>query len=67
MLRSLATALRDGTMPANLPALRETHDSLRAESPTTLTDETDLMVDSLNTIAALLASDRHASNRGTPG
>jgi hypothetical protein len=51
----------------NLPSLRETHDSLRAESPTTLTDETDLMVDSLNTIAALLASNPHASNRRTLG
>jgi hypothetical protein len=54
MLRALAAALRDGTPPANLPPLRQTYDALRSSSQSTLIDETDLMVDSLNTIADLL-------------
>lgn len=62
-LRALAAALRDSTIPTHLPPLRQTHDALQSASPTTLTDETDLMVDSLNTIAALLATDQHARER----
>jgi uncharacterized membrane protein YccC len=65
-LRALATALRDSTAPADLPPLRQTHDALRSSSPTTLTDETDLMVDSLNTIAALLATDHHTKGTQAP-
>ncbi len=53
-LRALAEALRTGTVPAPLPPLRQTQLALASGSGV-LNDETDLMVDSVNTMAELLA------------
>ncbi len=58
--RSLAAAVRNGTPPRDIPPLRETHGRLRAASKSTLMEETDLIVDSLNTIAELLGAQRVA-------
>ncbi len=52
-LRGLADALRRGIPPPLLPPLRQTQLAL-ASGHGLLRDETDLMVDSVNTIAALL-------------
>jgi uncharacterized membrane protein YccC len=54
MHSALARAIRTGTPPSEVPPLRQTHDELRATAKTSLFDETDLMVDSLNTVADLL-------------
>ena len=53
-LTVLATALRSGTAPPELPPLRQTQLALNAATNDLVRDETDLMVDSLNTIASLL-------------
>lgn len=54
-LRALAAALRTGAPVPALPPLRQTQLALAAGSGV-LRDETDLMVDSVNTMAALLAT-----------
>ncbi len=54
-LRALAAALRTGAPVPALPPLRQSQLALAAGSGV-LKDETDLMVDSVNTMAALLAT-----------
>jgi uncharacterized membrane protein YccC len=53
-LRTLARALRERSLPSAMPPLRATQEQLRAVSTSTVLDETDVMVDSLNTMADLL-------------
>jgi len=53
-LHALAEAVRDGTSPPPLPPLRQTQRALAAASDDLVRDETDLMVDSVNTMAELL-------------
>jgi hypothetical protein len=55
-LASLAQAVRTGVAPPPLPALRQTQLALGA-TDALVGEETDLMVDSINTVAELLASD----------
>jgi uncharacterized membrane protein YccC len=57
-LGTLAEALRSQSSPRALPPLRETQDALRATTRSPLTDDTDVMVDSLNTMAELLGGRR---------
>lgn len=57
-LRALAAALRTGTPPAALPPMRQTHLGLRNLATPALFEQTDIMVDSVNTAAALLAPAR---------
>ena len=54
-LTALADAIRSGTAPPPLPPLRQTQLALNTATNDLVRDETDLMVDSLNTIASLLA------------
>lgn len=56
-LRSLAAAVRENTVPPPLPLLRQTQRPLTAASGDLVSDETDLIVDSIETIADLLAKD----------
>jgi hypothetical protein len=49
----LAAALRSGT-PAVLPPLRETHSKLPPNTDPALAEQTDVLVDSINTLASLL-------------
>jgi hypothetical protein len=58
-LTALATALDAGTPPPPLPDLRTSQLAL-GKSDALVNDETDLMVDSVNTIASLLARPRYA-------
>jgi uncharacterized membrane protein YccC len=51
---TLARALRTGRPPAPLPPLRETHTALQAAIDPALAEQTDVLVDSLNTLAQLL-------------
>jgi uncharacterized membrane protein YccC len=64
-LSALAESLRSGTPPPPLPPLRQTQLALNSATDDLVRDETDLMVDSVNTIASLLASDAHARGRVT--
>ena len=52
--RTLAQALREGAMPQDLPPLRATQEQLKASTRSSVVDETDVTVDSLNTMAELL-------------
>ena len=52
--RTLATALRSGTPPAVLPPLRETHSKLQTNTDPALAEQTDVLVDSVNTLGSLL-------------
>jgi uncharacterized membrane protein YccC len=54
-LKALAGAVRAGTPPPPLPPLRQTHLALAPAADTLVLDETDLMVDSINTMADLLS------------
>ncbi len=54
-LSALAESLRSGTPPPPLPPLRQTQLALNSATNDLVRDETDLMVDSVNTIASLLA------------
>jgi hypothetical protein len=56
-LHALAEAVRHGTSPPPLPPLRQTQLALAAASDDLVRDETDLMVDSVNTMAELLRRD----------
>jgi uncharacterized membrane protein YccC len=56
-LATLADAVRTGSAPPPLPPLRQTQRALRGDADAAVGDETDLMVDSINTIAELLAAD----------
>jgi uncharacterized membrane protein YccC len=53
-LASLATAVRSGTAPGPLPDLRQTQLALGA-TEALVNEETDLMVDSIKTVASLLS------------
>jgi fusaric acid resistance family protein len=57
-LTALAAAVRSGTAPPPLPPLRQTQLALGATNAL-VGEETDLMVDSINTVASLLAADEH--------
>lgn len=57
-LLTLASAVRHGSVPPPLPPLRETHLALGTAFNEVVRDETDLIVDSLDTIGELL---RHPS------
>lgn len=61
-LRALAGTVRDNVEPSPLPALRQTQLQLVASSSDTVRDQTDLIVDSIETIAGVLAKDP-AKNR----
>jgi hypothetical protein len=56
-LAALAVSVRSGKPPAALPPLRQTQLALGA-TDALVEAETDLMVDSINTIGALLGLDR---------
>jgi uncharacterized membrane protein YccC len=51
----LASALRSGTAPDALPALRDTQLAVQVHADPALAEQTDVLVDSLNTMASLLA------------
>ena len=57
-LARLAAALRDGTSPLPMPPLRATERAMAPDTLTVIREETDIMVDSINTMAELLAADR---------
>jgi hypothetical protein len=57
-LTALAAAVRSGSAPPRLPPLRQTQLALGA-TVALVDEETDLMVDSVNTVAALLATGEH--------
>jgi uncharacterized membrane protein YccC len=57
-LTALAAAVRSGTAPPLLPPLRQTQLALGATNAL-VGEETDLMVDSINAVASLLAADEH--------
>jgi hypothetical protein len=56
-LSALAESLRSGTPPLPLPPLRQTQLALNTATDDLVRDETDLMVDSVNTMASLLGGD----------
>ena len=58
-LKSVAGAVRSGGVPAPFPPLRQMQLALAPTVDTVVVDETDLMVDSINTMADLLSSDGH--------
>jgi uncharacterized membrane protein YccC len=58
-LTALAAAVRSGSAPPPLPPLRQTQLALGA-TDALVGEETDLMVDSVNTVASLLAADEHS-------
>ena len=64
--RALAHALRTGTPPRDLPPLRATQEALRTVTSSSIVDETDVIVDSLNTIAQMLESRRYTKARLGP-
>jgi hypothetical protein len=57
-LTALAAAVRSGSAPPRLPPLRQTQLALGA-TVALVDEDTDLMVDSVNTVAALLATGEH--------
>jgi hypothetical protein len=54
-LNALASAVRSGTPPGAMPDLRTAQERL-GETPALVEEETDLMVDSIKTVASLLGS-----------
>jgi uncharacterized membrane protein YccC len=60
-LLTLATAVRRGTAPPPLPPLWQTQLALNTASNDIVRDETDLLVDSVDTIAELLEKDGHGT------
>ena len=54
-LHAIAEAVRSGSVPAALPPLRQTQLALAPSADALVGQETDLMVDSVNTMAELLA------------
>jgi hypothetical protein len=56
-LSLLAEAVREGTAPPPLPPLRQTQLALAKSVGPTTGEETDLMVDGVNTMSDLLARD----------
>ncbi len=61
-LQAIADAVRSGSVPTGLPPLRQTQLALAPSADALVGQETDLMVDSVNTMAELLAWD--AGQRG---
>ena len=59
-LRGLASAIRAGDPPSEMPALRRAQLALPASAAARIGPETDIMVDAINTIASLLASRSNA-------
>ncbi len=57
-LTALAAAVRSGSTPPRLPPLRQTQLALGA-TDALVDEETDLMVDSVNTVAELLVTGEH--------
>jgi hypothetical protein len=57
-LARLAAALRAGTSPLPMPPLRATERAMAPDTLAVIQEETDIMVDSINTMAELLAADR---------
>jgi hypothetical protein len=62
-LSLLAAALRAGTPPPTLPPLRATQRALDPGTLSVIHDETDMMVDGINTMAELLAADSNGNRR----
>ena len=58
-LRALAASVRSGTIPAPMPPLRQTHLALPPAAQDLVGQETDLMVDSINTMAEILSRQGH--------
>jgi len=56
--RMLTEALRERTIPPDLPPLRATQEALTASTRSSVVDETDVIVDSLNTMAEMLGRRR---------
>jgi hypothetical protein len=56
-LRTLADAVRSASAPPRLPSLRSTQLALDPSTQAVIREETDIMVDGINTIAELLARD----------
>jgi hypothetical protein len=67
-LAGLASAVRAGTRPQDMPELRRAQLALPAPAAERLGPETDIMVDAINTIAAVLrqGSIRHSPRTGPP-
>jgi hypothetical protein len=65
-LSALAQSLRAGTAPPPMPPLRQTQLALHANNDL-VSDETDLMVDSLNTMASLLGKETKSHGTGGAG
>jgi hypothetical protein len=63
-LTLLAEAAREERAPSPLPPLRQTHQAIAKSLPPVVEQETDLMVDAINTMADLLT--REAAAPGTP-
>jgi hypothetical protein len=63
-LRSLASSLRDRTAPPGVPGLRDRHLALAAAMRGPAADDTDMMVDAIDTIATLPAP--RATDRARP-
>lgn len=54
-LEAFAASLRDRTPPPGVPGLRDRQLALASAAPGPVADDTDMMVDAINTIASLLA------------
>ena len=63
--RALAHTLRTGTPPRDLPPLRATQEALRTVTSSSIVNETDVIVDSLNTVAQMLGKQELRISRGT--
>jgi hypothetical protein len=64
-LTQLGSALRAGVVPAPLPPLRQTQLALAPESQLLVGEETNLMVDSINTMAELLTQEAMHAGAGS--
>jgi len=62
-LQAIADAVRAGSAPEGLPPLRQTQLSMAPSADALVGQETDLMVDSVNTMAELLAWDVRQAHR----
>lgn len=65
-LMTLATAVRERLVPPRLPLLRHTQLALAAAANDVVSDETDLIVDSIDTIAELLVREAGRRYRVSP-
>ena len=62
----LATALRRGTPPDRLPPLRDTQLAFQPRADPALAEQTDVLVDSVNTMASVLGTHSGKSQPPTP-